>query len=84
MAPVATTFTADTGISTSSPIWGLEREATSTASQTKRFMIPQHYFAPGGSSTWEVGLTVVPLDAPGAPDPPDYHTIGYTLRYTYQ
>jgi len=47
-------------------------------------MIPQQYIAPGGSSTWEVGLTVVPLEASGAPDPPGEHGIGYTLRYTYQ
>jgi hypothetical protein len=47
-------------------------------------MIPEQYFAPGASSTWEVGLTVVPLEASGYPDPPQYHTIGYTLRYTYK
>jgi hypothetical protein len=80
---VATTFTADTGVSTSQAIWGLEREATSTASKTYRFMIPQQYFAPGASSTWEVGLTVVPLD-PAAPPPLDFHEVGYTLRYTYK
>ena len=79
-----TTFTADTGVSTSRSIWGLERQATSIPSQTRRFMIPEQYFAPGASSTWEVGLTVVPLEASGYPDPPQYHTIGYTLRYTYK
>lgn len=84
MAPVATTFTADTGVPTSYAIWGAEREATTNATQLLRFMIPQQYFAPGGSSTWEVGLTVVPLDLPGPPDPITSHTIGYTLRYYYK
>jgi hypothetical protein len=46
-------------------------------------MIPEQYFAPGPSSTWEVGLTVVPLDVAGAP-PLNFHEVGYTLRYTYK
>lgn len=81
MAPTATTFTADTGVSTSSSIWGVELEATTVASQTKTFFIPQLYYAPGGSSTWEVGLTVIPTQT--AP-PLNYHDIGYTIRYSYK
>ena len=80
---VITTFTADTGVSKSQQIWGLSYQPTTSSTSNVGFYIVQSYFD-SPSSTWVYTMSVVPSQAAVYPDPPGYHTVGYTIQYYYK
>jgi hypothetical protein len=74
------TYSATTDVPTSKSIWGVAYEPTRTDTQTESFFISELYYT-GGTSNWDVVMSVKPLGPPPGFVPWD---IGYTIHYSYQ
>jgi hypothetical protein len=73
------TYRATTGALTSQSIWGVEYEPTTPDTQTNFFFVSELYYT-GGTSSWDVVMSVKPNTLPPGPT----WNIGYTIHYSYQ
>lgn len=73
------TYSATTDVPTSKSIWGVTYEPATTDTQTEIFFISELYYT-GGTSNWDVVMSVKPFNDPPGPN----WTIGYTIHYSYQ